>query len=167
MATNDVPGAKVENNDDLHTGCWAEHEDGSLIFVEGVEGGKVIYSVFDLSTDPITEYRDAMLLSAFEEKFSWDTDNDEDKWTWHDKTSFPWNKVIKLGAKDGTRFASADDLITAAKRVAKSRELISGAFKEEEKSPIVDIKIKPKTLEDRIENIIINKIQKALDKLDI
>lgn len=31
MSTNDVPGAKTENRDVLAMGCWAEHEDGSLI----------------------------------------------------------------------------------------------------------------------------------------
>lgn len=49
MSTNDVPGANPKNADVLAMGCWAEHEDGSLIFVESVEGGTVVYSIFDIA----------------------------------------------------------------------------------------------------------------------
>ena len=58
MSTNDVPGADPRNSDELATGCWAEHEDGSLIFVESTEVNRVIYSVFDMSRTPPLEYRD-------------------------------------------------------------------------------------------------------------
>lgn len=39
MSTNDVPGANPVNKDILAAGCWAEHADGSLLFVKGNEGG--------------------------------------------------------------------------------------------------------------------------------
>lgn len=34
MSTQDVPGANRANRDQLASGCWAEHEDGSLLFVK-------------------------------------------------------------------------------------------------------------------------------------
>lgn len=133
MSTNDVPGYKLENKDELKMGCWAEHDDGSLIFIESVENHRVIYSIFDMAKEPIVEYRDAMPEADFKVAFSWsDADkkykpaNDkvpQIKWTWHDKTRFPWERVIKEGAKDGMRFASASDLRTAAERVADSLKL--------------------------------------------
>jgi len=70
MSTNDVPGAKPENHDVLAMGAWAEHDDGSLIFVEAVEAGTVVYSIFDVQ-DPPVEYRDAMPETGFKERFSW------------------------------------------------------------------------------------------------
>ena len=51
MSTNDVPGAKKENDDTLHGGCWAEHPDGSLMVVYAVEGARVIF--FNLSLTSI------------------------------------------------------------------------------------------------------------------
>ena len=132
MSTNDVPGYKDENNDELAMGSWAEHDDGSLILVESTEGDRVVYSVFDMSTTPITEYRDAMPTKDFEKQFSWDPKSKKGiKWTWHDKTAFPWDRIIKNGAKDGLRHASAEDLLTAAERVAKSRKLRGQPFDEE------------------------------------
>jgi hypothetical protein len=122
MSTNDVPGAKPGNRDELAMGCWAEHQDGSLLFVESTESGRTIYSLFDLSKDPIVEWRDAMMEGAFKHTFSWKT-GDKDRWTWHDKTAFPWDRIIKIGAKDGLRHVSADAIETAAERVRKSREI--------------------------------------------
>jgi hypothetical protein len=153
MATHDVPGKRAANADVLAMGCWAEHEDGSLIFVESTEGGRVVYSVFDLSVDPPIEYRDAMEENAFKRQFSYkravgkpkkrgpgrpkkkpvetgevsakDVVDDlrSDKWLWHDKTPFPWDRVIGTGVADGFRHASADGLLTAAQRVMQSRKL--------------------------------------------
>lgn len=136
MSTNDVPGNDPDNADELHSGCWAEHDDGSLIFVTDTENGRVIYSMFDMSKEPIQEYRDSMAEERFKKFFSW---NDADpynkvgkkgkktvpkeKWVWHDKTPFPWDKIIKHGATDGPRYASATDLLTAAERVAQSLKL--------------------------------------------
>lgn len=158
MSTNDVPGFKPEHDDELAMGCWAEHDDGSLILVESVEGGRVIYSVFDTSHDPIVEYRDAMAQDDFEEKYSWDGDGD--RWTWHDKTPFPWDKVIRYGAKHGQRYAHADDLMTAAERVARSRRL---------KGEGVD----PNEQAHRVEKLAgtlrktVKKLQKAINQLEI
>ena len=106
-------------------GCWAEHDDGSLIFVESTEGGRNIYSVFDMDKKPVVEYRDSMADGAFKKQYSYDGGK-KDRWTWHDKTAFPWDRIIKAGAKDGVRHASADDLITAAERVRRSREINRG-----------------------------------------
>ena len=129
MSTNDVPGANPANNDKLSVGNWAEHQDGSLIFVKGLEDHKVIYEIYDLTKSPILVYTDAMPQIGFETEFSWDPANTNKKtnelWTWHDKTSFPWNKVIKSGATDGPGFAAAEDLISAAARVANSLSLRS------------------------------------------
>ena len=123
MSTNDVPGHKPYNKDELAMGCWSEHLDGSLIFVESTEGGKVIYVVFDMSVTPIVEYRDSMAEKAFKKQYSWDGKKKTIKWTWHDKTPFPWDRVVDAGARHGQGYASADDLMTAAQRVAQSRQL--------------------------------------------
>lgn len=113
MSTNDVPGHKASNNDVLAMGSWAESKDGSLIFVESVENGRVIYSMFDTRHTPVLEYREAMPESDFKPAFSWKADRSglKDKkasgvpadilWTWHDKMPFPWDRVIKNGARDG------------------------------------------------------------------
>src|SRR5262245_2443793 len=119
MSTNDVPGANPANNDELAMGCWAEHDDGSLIFVESTEANRVIYSIFDLAKEPPIEYRDAMPESSFKKTFSWKTGAFE-KWTWHDKTPFPWDRIIENGFADGEKPVSADHTLTAAERVAES-----------------------------------------------
>lgn len=121
MSTNDVPGAKPQNADVLAMGCWAEADDGSLIFVEAVEAGKVVYSIFDLAQDPPVEYRDAMAEGGFKTVFSWPTDTG-DRWTWHDKTLFPWDRIMGEFAS-GPRPASALAQMTAAQRVATSLHL--------------------------------------------
>lgn len=124
MSTNDVPGYKEEHNDELAMGCWAEHRDGSLIIVESVEAEKVIYSIFDTSTIPVTEYRDAMIEESFKKQFSWNPLNPKsEKWTWHDKTPFDWSKVMDMGGRDGVRYPSAVDQLNAAQRVARSLQL--------------------------------------------
>ncbi len=123
MSTNDVPGANPAHADELGMGCWAEHDDGSLIFVESTENGRVIYSMFDISTDPITEYRDSMPEAGFKRAFSYDAGDSLVVWTWHDKTPFPWDRIIALGARDGVRHTHADEVINAAERVARSRTL--------------------------------------------
>lgn len=122
MSTNDVPGANPDNDDELGMGCWAEHDDGSLIFVESTEGDRVIYSMFDMAKTPPIEYRDAMAQPTFEKTFSYGNDLDE-VWTWHDKTAFPWDRIIKAGIPDGTRHAFARHTQAAAERVADSLKL--------------------------------------------
>ena len=76
MSTTKVPGADPANRDSLAMGAWAEHADGSLIFVEGVEAGSVIYALFDLAITPPVQYRDAMPQKGFETTFSWPNKND-------------------------------------------------------------------------------------------
>ncbi len=123
MSTNDVPGASAANRDELRAGCWAEHKDGSLIFVKGTEGGRVVYEIYDLSTDPPTRYQDAMLEAGFKNQFSYPpVGSSPDLWTWHDKTPFPWNRVMGK-YKPGVDYASVQDQMTAAARVAESLKL--------------------------------------------
>ena len=156
MGTYDVPGKKKSNRDELHIGCWAEHDDGSLLLIEGLEDGKVVYSIFDLSKEPPIEYRDAMSERAFKDFFSWEKDDDE-KWFWHDKTAFPWDKIMAY-FKEGPKDVSALDQMTAAERVAKRMELKGLAIKKSSvshKSPSTEKK----------RNIIINKVQRALEEL--
>lgn len=134
MSTNDVPGANPVNNDQLGMGCWAEHQDGSLVFVESTEGGRVIYSMFDLSKTPPIEYRDAMPEVNFKRMFSWDPTGKKpgpnERWVWHDKTAFPWDRVIKKGVNDGPRVPSAEQQMSAAERVAESLRLRAEEFNE-------------------------------------
>lgn len=127
MSTHDVPGAVIANRDILAMGCWAEHEDGSLIFVESVEGGRVVFSVFDVSKDPKVEYRTAMPEQGFKDLFSWKPDGTSDDlvWTWHDKTPMPWEKVMG-DFPEGQRNASAEETLNAAERVAESLALRAG-----------------------------------------
>jgi hypothetical protein len=135
MATHDVPGAKASNNDKLHGQCWAEHEDGSMLFVLSTEDQRVIYELFDLSkTDEPVCYRDAMPIGDFYKAFSWDDKTmiaetngkrfNKEKWLWHDKTPFPWDRVIdnKL-LKKGVVAISAQHTLSAAARIAESLKL--------------------------------------------
>jgi hypothetical protein len=103
MSTNDVPGANPRNGDELAMGCWAEHDDGSLILVESTEASRIIYSIFDMAKEPPIEYRDAMPEVSFKKTFSWDPKSANEKWARHDKTPFPWEKIIDSGIKDGER----------------------------------------------------------------
>lgn len=72
-----------------------------MLFVESTEGGRIVYSVFDLSQDPPVEYRDRMDERPFKDLFSWNGTND--KWTWHDKKPFPWERVIDAGGRPACR----------------------------------------------------------------
>lgn len=159
MSTNDVPGANPKNADELAMGCWAEHEDGSLIFVEGTEGGRVIFSIFDVAEDPPVEYRDAMAEQAFKKQFSWDPKDPQSvKWTWHDKTPFPWDRIIQSGSSPGTRYASAEDQLSAAERVARSRNL-----RGDEIDPSDYAHLTPK---ERVARLV-GKLQDAIGKLPL
>jgi len=113
-------------------GCWAEHEDGSLIFVEGVEAGSVVYSIFDVAVVPPVEYRDAMPEQGFKTRFSWSPGSGKpstDKWTWHDKTPMPWDRVMR-DFNAGARHVSAFEELNAAQRVAQSLDLRAQAVRE-------------------------------------
>lgn len=133
MSTHDVPGAKTANRDILAMGCWAEHDDGSLIFVESVEGGRVVFSVFDVAKDPKVEYRTAMPEQAFKDLFSYgDAYTDDDLiWTWHDKTPFPWERIMG-DFPEGQRPANAEEVLNAAERVAASLKLRAGEVRARE-----------------------------------
>lgn len=124
MATNDVPGANPANGDALAAGCWAEHEDGSLIFVKGTEGERVVYEIYDLSAQPPVSYTDAMPEAGFKKAFSWQRGKSRaDRWTWHDKTAFPWERVIAKVQRPRPDFVTAEDQLSAAARVAQSLQL--------------------------------------------
>lgn len=144
MATHEVPGSNPANNDELAMGCWAEHEDGSLLIVNSTEGGDVIYEMFDVSKDPPISYRDVMKESDFKSYFSWKSGDSgkgkkkklfkglkpgQEKWLWHDKTAFPWDRVVD--EHSGQRYASAAGQLSAAERVAQA---IGAEGKEIEKS---------------------------------
>lgn len=125
MSTNDVPGAVEAHQDSLHMGCWAEHEDGSLILVEGVENGKVVFEIFDLSRpgDPVG-YRDAMPEADFKRQFSFPpVGTSKVRWTWHDKTPFDWSRIMRLGERPRPRAVSAEQELSAAERIAEDLKL--------------------------------------------
>lgn len=143
MSTNDVPGANARNKDVLAMGCWSEHQDGSLILVESVEGGTVVYSMFDMDQDPPVEYRDAMPEAGFKKQFTWDPGNKgSEKWTWHDKTPFDWGLVME-DFPPGPKQPSAQGVLSAAARVAKSLNLraqaLSRGGKQRKASEVVEI----------------------------
>lgn len=124
MSTNDVPGANSKNFDVLRTGCWAEHDDGSLLFVKGTEGGQVVYDLYDVIQDPVVYYQDAMLEDSFKRAFSYPPiGTSADKWTWHDKTPFPWDRVMKAVNRPTPIHADVNDTLSAAQRVAESLRL--------------------------------------------
>lgn len=122
MSTNDVPGHNPANADELAMGCWAEHQDGSLMLVQSTENNRVIYEMFDMSAKPPIAYRDSMAEVSFKSTYSWGA-GARDRWTWHDKTQFPWQRVIDAGVADGPRPVSAEAQMTAAQRVAESLRL--------------------------------------------
>ena len=122
MATNEVPGANPANGDELAMGCWAESPDGSLLRVESTENGEIIYVVFDTAKARPIEYRDIMGEQEFKRRYTAPPRGDSViEWKWHDKIAFPWHTVIKRGAEDGARYASADDLIDDARDIQESR----------------------------------------------
>lgn len=160
MSTNDVPGANPRNNDELAMGCWAEHADGSLIVVESTEDDRVVYSVFDVAQSPTVEYRDTMAVGAFKKTFSWKpSDPKSEKWTWHDKTPFPWDRVIVKGARDGARLTHADHIETAAERVRQSRNMRSRQVDEHEVSSRIE------RLSEKAKRVV-RKLQRAIEELD-
>lgn len=124
MATNDVPGANPANADVLAAGCWAEHQDGSLCYVKGTENRQVVYELYDLAQDQPVYYQDAMREDAFKTAFSWKpVGASKEKWTWHDKSPFPWSRVIRTFDKPRPVMADVHDQLSAAARVARSLRL--------------------------------------------
>lgn len=126
MSTQDVPGANPANADVLAMGSWAEHDDGSLIFVQSVEADQVVYQIFDVAQDPAVYYQDAMRVADFKKAFSHPpTGNSSEKWKWHDKSIFPWSRVMKTFDKPRPVHADVHEELSAAARVAKSLRLRS------------------------------------------
>jgi hypothetical protein len=124
MSTHDVPGANAINKDVLAAGCWAEHDDGSLLYVKGTEGKTVVYELYDLDQQPPVYYQDAMRKKAFKSQFSWPPiGTSTEQWTWHDKTPFPWSRVMGKIDKPRPVHANVADQLSAATRVAKSLQL--------------------------------------------
>ena len=117
MSTYDTPGHNPKNADRLAMGSWAEHPDGSLVFVASVEGGRVVYCIFAPSAVPHPlEYRNAMPEDEFKRQFSWPNSTGI-RWEWHDKRPFPWERVM-AAFPAGSKIPSADQQISAAQRVA-------------------------------------------------
>jgi hypothetical protein len=124
MATSDVPGADPKNGDVLAMGCWAEHEDGSLVFVKSTEGGNIVYEIYDVIEEPPIMYQDAMPEAGFKRQFSYPpVGTSTDRWVWHDKTPFPFDRVMEAVERPRPQYASAAAQITAARRVARSLDL--------------------------------------------
>lgn len=177
MSTNDVPGANPANADELKMGCWAEHRDGSLILVESTEASRIIYSIFDMAAAParVIEYRDAMPETSFKSTFSWDSTGKKsmnEKWTWHDKTPFPWDRIIKGGAKDGARAASAQHVLNAAQEIMESRNRHeTAAARVADALALEGEELDKRSFEHRMEKTlsrvggILEKLTGALDKL--
>jgi hypothetical protein len=74
-----------------------------------------------------------MREEAFKKAFSWKSGEavTADRWTWHDKTPFDWDRVIKAGARPGLKYPSAADQLTAARRVAEALKLKAHAVAKE------------------------------------
>jgi len=160
MSTQDVPGYGSASSDKLAMGVWGEHNDGSLLLVESTEGGRIVYSIFDMAQDPIVEYRDAMPEAGFKETFSFSSKKSkvDSGWVFHDKTPFPWDKVMKSGGKDGMRYASANDQLNAAQRVAQSMELRKQTFNGDKWSHMLGVVGKKG-------KVIVDKLQRAINEL--
>lgn len=140
MSTNDVPGHNPANSDQLRAGCWAEHQDGSLIYVYAVEGDMVSYRIFDMTKSPPIEYLDRMDIDEFGELFSCDP-SDINKvvavprgkdaarvtkqiYTWHDKTPFPVDRILDAGIDQGPKATPASTVMeSAARKVARALQL--------------------------------------------
>jgi hypothetical protein len=159
MSTHDVPGANPDNADRLAAGCWAEHDDGSLLYIKGTELGRVIYELYDMDQDPPVYYQDAMFEDAFKKAFSHPPvgASDED-WTWHDKTPFPWDRVMKNFDKPRPQHADVEDQLSAAARVAESLKLRARKLRPESVAPMAEQAGAPKAARG-----IVQRLQKALE----
>jgi hypothetical protein len=120
MATQAVPGADPRNLDDLSVGCWAEAKDGSLLHVIGHEGGSVVFQLYDLDEDPPFYYQDAMLEADFKQEFSVPPiGTSRVPWTWHDKTDFPWDRVMKRFSGKAPQYADVEDHLSIAAKIGR------------------------------------------------
>ncbi len=119
MSTNDVPGANPVNKDYLDRGAWAEDKDQtSLVHVIGKEAGSVVFQLYDLDENPIIFYQNAMIESEFKDFFSVPpVGTSEVEWTWHDKTDFPFDRVMKRFSSKASYHADVQEQMSAAKRI--------------------------------------------------
>lgn len=138
MATTDVPGANPKNRDALDIGCWAEDDqDTSLLHVVGREHGQVIYQMYDLTNGMF--YQDAMLEQDFKATFSHPpTGQSAERWTWHDKTTFPWDRVMKRIDRPVPQHADVMDQLTAAAHVAERLNIEGRRLDDDEVTPHVE-----------------------------
>lgn len=138
MATNDVPGANPKNMDKLNIGCWAEDKDNtSLILIVGLEADQVVFDMYDVTNKMF--YRDTMLEKDFKSIFSVPPVGKSDvKWVWHDKTAFPWDRVMARFTRPVPQHADVLDQLTAAERVARKLNLRGRELAEEEVTPRVE-----------------------------
>ena len=159
MATQDVPGANAANADVLASGCWAEHADGSLLFVKGTENQQVVYELYDIAQNPPVYYQDAMREDAFKKAFSYPpVGNSAEKWKWHDKSAFPWSRVMKTFDKPRPQHADVHDTLSAAARVAQSLRLREQNLAPENVGHMTEQAASPKA-----SRSIVSRIQRALD----
>jgi hypothetical protein len=152
VSTQDVPGFNPANKDVLASGCWAEHSDGSLLFVKGTENGQVVYELYDLAQDEPVYYQDAMRDDAFKKAFTYPpVGTSPEKWTWHDKTPFPWARVMKTFDKPRPVHADVHDTLSAAARVAESLRLRAQKLNTSDVQPNVEQAVqKGRAIMDRI-----------------
>lgn len=138
MATNSVPGADAKNLDKLDIGCWAEDDQKtSLIFVAGRETGRVVYQMYDLVDGYF--YNDAMLEADFKSRFSVPpVGNSPHRWTWHDKTPFPWDRVMSRFQRPVPQFSDVEDQLSTAQKVAQALGLRGRKLTEEDVTPQVE-----------------------------
>lgn len=126
MSTLSVPGHNPQNKDKLSIGCWAEHEDGSMIFVKGIdENDTVVFEMYDLSDlDHPVYYPHALSLVDFEKSFSFDPKKKNGKpnlkWTWHDKTPFDWSRVMRVIQRPLPVSANIQDQVSATAQMVES-----------------------------------------------
>ena len=102
-----------------------------------------------------------MAEGAFKSTFSWNPKGKGLKWCWHDKSPFPWDRIVKSGGKDGTRYASAEEQLTAAEQVRRSREIHRGRE--------VDVEEVARSRVDRAgekAKAVLRRIQRAIRSLD-
>lgn len=86
MATKDVPGSKAANKDTLAQGSWAE-KGSDLVLVEKVKAPSVVFLTFDTFDAKKIVIPASLTQKDFEKAYQ--------GWTWHDKTPFPWDRVLK------------------------------------------------------------------------
>jgi hypothetical protein len=80
------------SKDLLDGGCWAEHNDGSLLLVGRSQSERVDYWLFDMAGTPPTICRSALPKAKFEKMFA---DKGDFLWTWrHEQTPFPWDRIL-------------------------------------------------------------------------